>query len=68
MGDNDGNIMATIMTAHMPMNDAAAPIQPCPHIGCQTIASSGMAAIEAFQQMVATALATKTSATMPTKM
>src|SRR3970040_794378 len=32
MGTNDGSIIATIITTHMPRNDAAAPGHVCPGI------------------------------------
>jgi hypothetical protein len=37
MGDNDGNIIATIITTHMPMNDAAASGHVCPGICIHTL-------------------------------
>ncbi len=32
IGTRDGSIMATIITTHIPMNEAAAPSQVCPGI------------------------------------
>ena len=37
MGTSDGSIIATIITIHMPRNDAAAPGQVCPGIRIHAI-------------------------------
>src|SRR6266852_2290133 len=73
MGTKDGSIIATIITTHMPRNDAAAPghispgtrihaidiVQP-PGIGIPPIAD-----MDAHQTIVTAALAAKSSAETP---
>src|SRR4051794_17354493 len=73
MGTRDGSIIATIITTHMPRNDAAAPGHVCcgirihaidivqpPGIGIPPVAG-----MDAHQTIVTAALATKTSAETP---
>src|SRR4029079_17797290 len=75
MATRDGSIIATIITTHIPRNDAAAPGQVCPGIRIQAIDIvqppgidiSPIADMDAHQTMVPTALATKTSAAAPRK-
>src|SRR5260370_23477226 len=75
MGTKDGSIIATIITTHMPRNDAAAPGQVCvgirihaidivqpPGIGIPPIAD-----MDVHQVIVAAALAAKSSAETPKK-
>src|SRR6266403_2219206 len=75
MGTRDGSIIATIITTHMPRNDAAAPGHVCPgirihaidivqppHIGILPIAD-----MDAHQTIVTAALAAKSSAETPKK-
>src|SRR5262245_39170902 len=68
MGTRDGNIIATIITTHMPRNPAAAPDQDWPGILIQAIdmiqpPGIGMPPdIEPHQATVAAALATNRSA------
>src|SRR5919205_1031257 len=75
MGTKDGSIIATIVTTHMPRNDAAAPghvwpgirihaidiVQP-PGIGIPPLAD-----MDAHQTIVTVALAAKSSAETPKK-
>jgi hypothetical protein len=73
MGINDGSIIATIITTHMPRNDAAAPGHDCPGIRIHAIdivqppgiGISPIADIDAHQTIVAAALAAKSSAETP---
>src|SRR5258708_28361870 len=75
MGTRDGSIMATIITTHMPRNDAAAPGHVCPGIRIQAIdivqppgiGISPIAAMDAHQTIVTAALAAKSSAETPKK-
>src|SRR6185295_6834297 len=39
MGTSDGSIIATIIAAHIPTKDAAAPAHACPHIGIHAMDS-----------------------------
>src|ERR1017187_7959239 len=59
MGTRDGSIIATIITSHMPTNDAAAAGQVCPGIRIHA------ADMEPHQTMVTVALVAKTSAETP---
>src|SRR6185312_2035179 len=67
MGTSDGSIIATIITTHMPRNDAAAPGHVCPGVRIHAIdivqpPGIGMSSIDdiaAHQAMVTAALATK---------
>src|SRR5438552_1742227 len=73
MGTKDGSIIATIITTHMPRNDAAAPGHVCPGIRIHAIAIvqppgigiSPIADIDAHQTIVTAALAAKSSAETP---
>jgi hypothetical protein len=73
MGTNDGIIIATIITIHMPRNDAAAPSHVCPGIRIHAIdivqppgiGISPIADIDAHETIVTAALAAKTSAATP---
>src|SRR5438105_8440816 len=73
MGTKDGDIIATIITTHMPRNDAAAPGHVCPGIRIHAIAIvqppgiriSPIADMDAHQMIVTAALAVKSSAEMP---
>src|SRR5262249_48928695 len=75
MGTKDGSIIATIITTHMPRNDAAAPGHVCPGIRIHAIdivqrpgiGISPIADMEAFQKIVTAALAAKSSAETPKK-
>ncbi|HTS55378.1 MAG TPA: hypothetical protein VMH26_19075, partial [Burkholderiales bacterium] len=75
MGTRDGNIIATIITTHMPRNDAAAAGHVCPGIRIHAIdiveppgiGISPIADMEAHQTIVATVLAAKSSAETPRK-
>src|ERR1700682_3790471 len=75
MGTKDGSIIATIITTHMPRNDAAAPGHVCPGIRIQAIdivqppgiGISPIADIDAHQAIVTAALAAKSSAETPKK-
>src|ERR1051325_6002691 len=75
MGTNDGSIIATIITTHMPRNDAAAPAQVCPGIRIHAIdiaqppgiGMSSIAAMDAHQTIVPTTLAANSSAATPKK-
>src|SRR5512139_1315434 len=69
----DGSIIATIMTTHMPRNDAAAPGHVCPGIRLHAMdivqppgmGISPLADMDAHQMIVAAALAAKSSAETP---
>src|SRR5258708_6058642 len=73
MGTRDGSIIATIITTHMPRNDAAAPGHVCPGIRIHAIdivqppgiGISPIADMDALQTIVPTALAAKSSAETP---
>src|SRR5436190_16215646 len=73
MGTRDGSIIATIITTHMPTNDAAAPGHVCPGIRIHTIdivqppgiGIVPIADIDADQALVSAALTTKRSAETP---
>src|SRR6185503_7778830 len=75
MGMREGSIIATIITTHMPRNDAAAPGQVCPGIRIQAIdivQSPGIGIppisdMDAHQAIVTAALAAKSSAETPKK-
>src|SRR5215207_1871009 len=75
IGTKDGSIIATIMTTHMPRNDAAAPGHVCPGIRIHAIdivqppgiGISPIADMDAHQPIVSAALATKSSAEAPKK-
>src|SRR5258706_3063788 len=75
MGINDGSILATIITTHMPRNDAAAPAHVCPGIRIQAIdivqppviGIPPISDMDAHQAIVSAALAAKTSAETPEK-
>src|SRR6266404_2225239 len=75
MGTKEGSIIATIITAHIPRNDAAAPGHVCPGIRIQAIdivqppgiAIPPIADIEAPQTIVTAALAANSSAETPRK-
>jgi hypothetical protein len=70
MGTRDGNIIATIITTHMPRNEAAAPGHVCPGIRIHAIdivqppgiGIPPIADIDALQTIVTAALAAKSSA------
>ena len=75
MGTKDGNIIATIITTHMPRNDAAAPGQVCPgmriHI-IDIVQPPGIgiwpiADMDWHQMIVPAALVAKSRAEMPKK-
>src|SRR5262245_24620654 len=73
MGTRDGSIIATIITAHMPRNDAAAPGHVCPGIRIHAIDSVQPPGIgmppdmDAHQAIVTAAPAAKSSAETPKK-
>jgi hypothetical protein len=75
MGRRDGSIIETIITAHMPRKDAAAPVHVCPGIRIHAIDSVqppgiGVSLIDdmdAQEWIVAAVLATKSSAEMQKK-
>src|SRR5262244_3033049 len=75
MGSNDGSIIATIITTHMPRNDAAAAGHVCPGIRIHAIdivqppgiGMSPIAAMDPHQTIVTAALAAKSSAETPKK-
>ncbi len=75
MGTKDGNIIATIITIHMPRNNAAAPAHVCPGIRIHAIdivqppgiGISPIADMDADQTIVPAALAAKSSAETPKK-
>src|SRR3984893_9961033 len=73
MGTKDGSFIATIITTHMPRNDAAAPGHVCPGIRIHAIdivqppgiGISPIADMDAHQTIVTVALAAKSSAETP---
>src|SRR5712692_3774963 len=75
MGTRDGSIIATIITTHMPRNDAAAPGHVCPGIRIHAIdivqppgiGISPIPDMDAHQRIVTAALAAKSSAETPKK-
>src|SRR5438552_2991479 len=75
MGTKHGSIIATIVTTHMPRNDAAAPGHVCPGIRIHAIDIGQppgigifpIADMDAHQTIVTTALAAKSSAETPKK-
>src|SRR5512132_4424530 len=75
MGTKEGSIIATIITIHMPRNDAATPDHVCPGIRIHTIdivqppgiATSPIANIDVHQTTVTAALATKSMPERPRK-
>jgi len=75
MGTKDGSIIATIITAHIPRNDAAAPGHVCPGIRIHAIdivqppgiAIPPIADMDSHQTIVTAALAAKSSAETPRK-
>src|SRR5438445_9611042 len=75
MGTKDGDIIATIITTHMPRNEAAAPGHVCPGIRIHAIdivqppgiVIPPIADIDAQQPIVTAALAAKSSAETPRK-
>src|SRR5438876_2798493 len=75
MGTKHGSIIATIVTTHMPRNDAAAPGHVCPGIRIHAIdivqppgiGISPIPDMDAHQTIVTTALAAKSSAETPKK-
>src|SRR5258707_7563801 len=75
MGTKDGSIIATIITAHMPRTDAAAPAHVCPGIRIHAIGIvqppgigiSPIADMDAHQTIVTAVLAANSSPEMPKK-
>src|SRR6476469_5693675 len=75
MGTKDGSIIATIITTHMPRNDAAAPGHVCPGIRIQAIdmvqppgiGIPSIADMDAHQTIVIAVLAAKSNAETPKK-
>src|SRR5438552_19207908 len=75
MGIKDGSIIATIITTHMPRNDAAAPGHVWPGIRIHAIdivqppgiGISPIADMDVHQTIVTAALAAKSSAETPKK-
>src|SRR6266545_7312341 len=75
METRDGSIIATIITTHMPRNDAAAPGHVCPGIRIHAIdmvqppgiGISPIADMDVHQTIVSAALAAKSSAERPKK-
>src|SRR5712664_3589508 len=75
MGTKEGSIIATIITTHIPRNDAAAPGHVCPGIRIHAIVIiqppgigiSPIAGMDAHQTIVAAVLAAKRSAETPRK-
>src|SRR5215469_13203324 len=75
MGTKDGSIIATIITTHMPRNDAAAPDHVCPGIRIQVIdivqppgiGIWPIAAMDEHQTIVTVTQAAKSSAGTPSK-
>jgi hypothetical protein len=72
MGTKDGSIIATIITSHMPTNDAAAAGHVCPGIRIHAIdivqppgIVTPIAGMEPHQKMVTVALAAKARAETP---
>src|SRR5512134_477755 len=74
MGTRDGSIIATIITIHMPRNEAAAPGHVCPGIRIHAIdivqppgiGIPPIADMDAPQAIVSATLAAKSSADTPT--
>src|ERR1700682_6434163 len=75
IGTKDGSIIATIITTHMPRNDAAAPSHVCPDIRIHAIdivqppgiGISPIVDMDAHHTIVPAALAAKSSAETPKK-
>src|SRR5499427_4544093 len=75
MGTRDGSIIATIITTHIPRNDAAAPSHVCPGIRIHAIdivqppgiGISPIADMDVHQTIATAALATNSSAETPKK-
>src|SRR6266404_3783934 len=75
MGTRDGSIIATIITTHMPRNDAAASGHVCPGIRIHVIdmvqppgiGISPIADMDSHQTIITAALAAKSSAETPKK-
>src|SRR5258708_6249734 len=75
MGTKDGSIIATIITAHIPRNDAAAPGHVCPGIRIHAIDIvqppgidiPPIADMDSHQTIVTAALAAKSRAETPRK-
>jgi hypothetical protein len=75
VGVNDGSIIATIITIHIPMNAAVVSNQVSPVIGIHvrdsvqppSIGVPSIADIDAHQTVVTAVLTPKTSAEMPKK-
>jgi len=75
MGTKDGSIIATIITAHIPRNDAAAPGHVCPGIRIHAIDIvqppgidiPPIADMDSHQTLVTAALAAKSRAETPKK-
>ncbi|MGB9428856.1 MAG: hypothetical protein WCC11_03105 [Gammaproteobacteria bacterium] len=75
MGTRDGSIIATIITTHIPRNDAAAPDQVCPGIRIHAMDSvqppgigiPPIADMDAQPTIVSVALTAKSSAETPKK-
>jgi hypothetical protein len=75
MGTRDGSIIATIIMAHMPRKDTAAPLHVWPGIRIHAIdrvqppgiGISLIADMDAHEWIVTAVLATKSSAEMPKK-
>src|SRR5256885_15695664 len=75
MGTKDGSIIATIITTHMPRNDAAAPGHVCPGIRIHAIdivqppgiGIPPIADMDVHQAIVTAALAAKSRAETPKK-
>src|SRR6266478_4182251 len=73
MGTKDGSIIATIITTHIPRNDAAVPGHVCPGIRIHAIdivqppgiGIPPIADMDAHQTIVTAALAAKSSANTP---
>jgi len=75
MGTRDGSIIATIITTHMPRNDAAAPDQVCPGVRIHAIDIvqppgidiPPIADMDAHETIVTAALAPNSNAETPKK-
>src|SRR5438477_12845538 len=75
MGTKDGSIIATIITTHMPRNDAAAPGHVCPGIRVHAIdivqppgiGIAPIADMDAHQTIVTAVLTAKSSVETPKK-
>src|SRR4029079_11966415 len=73
MGTSDGSIIATIITVHMPRNDAAAMGHVCPGMRIHAIDIAHppgigiIADIDAHQTIVTAALAANSSAEAPSR-